>query len=83
MPFVVTRASVPISAEQETALEGDLRYKESLGIWALPAFLVEHGEQRVLIRGVASYEALTQAIASVAAPASRSTRRRSQHAASL
>lgn len=50
------------------ALEDDLRYKESLGIWALPAFLVERGERKALIRGVADYGALMRAITSVAAP---------------
>lgn len=45
------------------ALEEDLRYKESFGIWALPAFLVERGERAVLIRGVADYDMLMQAMA--------------------
>ncbi|MBE6472286.1 MAG: DsbA family protein [Coriobacteriaceae bacterium] len=48
------------------ALEDDQRYKESLGIWALPAFLVECGGRAALIRGAVDFEALMRAITSVA-----------------
>lgn len=48
------------------ALEEDRRYKESLGIWALPAFLVECGERAMLIRGIADFETLMRAAESVA-----------------
>lgn len=48
------------------ALEEDRRYKESLGIWALPTFLVECGERAMLIRGVADSETLMRAAESVA-----------------
>ena len=45
------------------ALEDDLRIKESLGIRALPAFLVEHDGCTTLIHGVADYEMLMRAVA--------------------
>lgn len=47
-------------------LEDDQRYKESLGVWALPAFLVECSGRVVLIRGVADYETLVRAVTTVA-----------------
>jgi len=50
------------------ALEEDLRFKDSLGIWALPAFLVECGRRSVLIRGVVDGDTLIRAVASVARP---------------
>lgn len=49
------------------ALEEDLRFKDSLGIWALPAFLVERNGRSLLIRGVVDVETLMQAVVSVAA----------------
>ena len=49
------------------ALEEDLRFKDSLGIWALPAFLVECNGRSLLIRGVVDVETLMQAVVSVAA----------------
>lgn len=48
------------------ARQADLHYKEKLGIWSLPAFLVERGERSALIRGVADYDTLMRAVALVA-----------------
>lgn len=55
------RSSLPLCLAFE-ALCADLRYKESLGIYALPAFLVSCDEDAVLIRGVVDYETLDRAI---------------------
>ena len=48
------------------ALEESQRFRESLGIRALPAFLIESDGRAVLVRGVADYEVLMRAVAPVA-----------------
>lgn len=47
------------------ALREDLRFKERLGIWSLPAFLVQFGERAVLLKGVPRLESMNAAIARV------------------
>lgn len=46
----------------QAALDADLRRKHSLGIYALPAFLVECNGHAILIRGVVDYAMLKRAI---------------------
>ena len=51
--------------EARAALDRDLAFKDRLGIWSLPAFLVQCGDAAVLLRGVPRLEDMEAAIARV------------------
>ena len=46
----------------ETALDGDLTRMQALGIHTLPAYLLEYGDKKILIRRLIGYDAFVEAI---------------------